>query len=972
MVEYSLYSLRDRIEGEVLLDDTSRKLFATDASVYREIPRGIVFPKNSKDIQFIVQFCYENQIPLITRGAGTSLAGQVVGNGLVMDISRHLTKIIEVNVEDKWVRVEPGVILDELNRFLKPHGLFFGPETSTSSRCTIGGMVGNNSCGSHSIIYKTTREHLLEASVILSNGSEATFKSLEGKELERKPTLPNHEGDIYRCLEEILKPKENRNSIQKEFPDPKLYRRNTGYALDSLANSKPFHPDGKEFNLCQLLAGSEGTLAIATALKLNLVSLPNPHVGLLCVHFESLEEAIRANLIALQHNPGAVELMDNKILAAARQNPEQERNSFFLKGNPNAILIIEFARKSEQEVTTDIQNLIQHFQKERMGYHFPVVIGVDVAKVWALRKSGLGVLSNIEGDGKPVTVIEDTAVSVEKLPEYICELKKILENNAMECVFHAHIGSGEIHLRPVLNLKEKSDRERFRKIATEIAHLVKKYNGSISGEHGDGRLRSEFIRIVIGEECYSFLEQVKKAFDPKGIFNPGKIVNPVAMDASLRYSEGQETKEISTFFDFSAQHGILRAIEKCNGSADCRRPNTQSGTMCPTYMATMDESASTRGRANLLREFLTHSTKENPFAHPELFSILDLCISCKACKSECPSNIDMARFKAEFLQHYHDAFGVSLRTRFFAHASLINKIMSVVPPVSNFFTQQRFFASIAKRILGVAKQRSLPKASPETLRQISRSVRKNLGGEKGTVYLFVDEFTNHTEVDTGVAALGLLLKLGYKVKNIRHPQSGRALISKGYLRKAEKIARKQVELFENRISECTPLIGVEPSAILSFRDEYPELLRGDWQQKARVLAKNCLLIDEFIVSEFAKGKISQNQFTENQKTIKLHTHCQQKALVTSKPTVQMLQIPRNYSVQEIRSGCCGMAGAFGYEKEHYELSMKIGELNLFPEIRATDKSIDVAANGTSCRQQILDGTGRKALHPVELLYRALK
>jgi FAD/FMN-containing dehydrogenase/Fe-S oxidoreductase len=972
MIEKYLHSLKEQIEGELLLDNTTKSIFATDASVYREIPLGVAFPKNTKDIQLVVKCCYEHNIPMITRGAGTSLAGQVVGNGLVMDISRHLTKILEVNVEEKWVRVEPGVVLDELNRFLKPHGLFFGPETSTASRCTMGGMVGNNSCGSHSIVYKTTREHLLEATVILSDGSEAVFRNLDTEDISVRLGFDTLEGEIYRRIHEILSVEANRKTICDEFPDSSIYRRNTGYALDSLANSKLYAADGLHFNLCALLAGSEGTLAVATELKLNLVDLPYANVGLLCAHFQSLEESFAANLIALQHNPSAVELMDNQILAAARKNTEQDRNSFFVKGDPKAILIIEFCRRTEDELMHDMQGLIQHFQNENMGYHFPVITGTDVAKVWSLRKSGLGVLSNIEGDGKPVTVIEDTAVSVEKLPAYMAEMRQILSQHNINCVFHAHVGSGEIHLRPVLNLKEKTDRERFRQIATEVAHLVKKYRGSISGEHGDGRLRSEFIKIVIGLKCYSFLEQIKEAFDPKGIFNPGKIVHPVDMDASLRYAEGQKTRDIPTFFDFSAQQGIVRAVEKCNGSADCRRPNTFSGTMCPTFMATMDESASTRARANVLREFLTNSTKENPFAHHELFKILDLCISCKACKLECPSNIDMAKFKAEFLQHYHDEFGVSVRSRFFAHISIINAIMSLIPPLANFFTQWRFFANPAKRFLGVAQQRNLPKVAPETLRQITRTVRKSIAGKKGTVYLFVDEFTNHTEVDTGVAALALLLKLGYKVKTIRHPQSGRALISKGYLRKAAKIAKKQVSIFEPLISYETPLIGIEPSAILSFRDEYPELLRGAWQQKARNLAKNCLLIEEFIIREFAKGNISQQLFTDKHKTIKLHTHCQQKALVTSKPTVEMLQIPLNYHVHEIRSGCCGMAGAFGYEKEHYELSMKIGELNLFPEIRATEASIIVAANGTSCRQQILDGTGRKALHPIEVLFRALK
>ncbi|MGI6478572.1 MAG: FAD-binding and (Fe-S)-binding domain-containing protein [Salinivirgaceae bacterium] len=966
-----LSKLGPLIDGELKLDSTTRLLYSTDASVYREIPAGVVFPKNANDIQKIVEFCHNHKFPIIARGAGTSLAGQVVGKGLIMDTSRYLTKILELNIEEKWVRVEPGVILDELNRYLKPYGLFFGPETSTSSRCTIGGMVGNNSCGSRSIVYKTTREHLLEAKVILSDGSSAVFKSIDKEEFEEKRGKNNLEGRIYQQLDEILQSEHNRNTIIAEYPDSSIYRRNNGYAIDLLAKSNLYFDGGDSFNLCKILSGSEGTLAIGTEFKLNLVDLPYSNVGLLCVHFDSLEEALQGNLIALQFSPSAVELMDYKILDAAKKNINQERNRFFIKGNPKAILIIELVRADNDKLQKDLSQLIEQFKSISMGYHYPIVTGNDVSRVWSLRKAGLGVLSNIEGDAKPVTVMEDTAVKVELLPEYIVEFQKLLDKHQADCVFYAHVGSGELHLRPVLNLKSKSDRVRFRKIATDIAHLVKKHRGSLSGEHGDGRLRSEFIKIMIGDVCYSFLEKIKGAFDPNNILNPGKIVYPVAMDECLRYAENQQTREIESYFDFSEQGGMLRAVEKCNGSADCRRVNTFSGNMCPTYMATLDEAASTRARANLLREFLTHSTKKNPFAHRELFEILDLCISCKACKTECPSNIDMAKFKSEFLQHYHDEYGISLRTRCFANIALLNKIMSFAPALSNFFTQNRLFSNPIKRIIGVAGKRNLPKVNSKTLRKSIKSMQAESKASKGTVYLFVDEFTNHTDVDTGIAAILLLLKLGYNVLTVKHPQSGRAYISKGYLRKATKIAKQQIDIFSTIVSGDIPLVGIEPSAILSFRDEYPQLLKGEMQRKAKAISENCLLIDEFIVREYKKGNIEQNLFTDEYKDLKLHTHCQQKAIAGSNATIEMLQIPKNYKVEIIRSGCCGMAGSFGYEKEHYNLSMKIGELDLFPAILQSDKTTIIAANGTSCRQQIYDGTGREALHPVEILYKAI-
>lgn len=971
MIEKQLAELQTKIEGEILTSNLSRMLYATDASVYREIPLGVAYPKSKADVQEIVKYCYHNTIPLIARGAGTSLAGQVVGRALIMDMSKYLTKIIELNVEERWICVQPGVVLDSLNEFVRPYGLFFGPETSTASRCNIGGMVGNNSCGSHSNLYKTTREHLLEAEVVLSDGSIVHFNSTDDLQLIEKCKLPTLEGRIYKTIVGILSSDKNREVIIAEFPDQTLYRRNTGYAIDSLALSKPFNETGKVFNLCDLLAGSEGTLAIATELKLNLVDLPPSHVGLVCVHFKSLDQALLANLGALEHNPGAIELLDLEIINAARRNPEQERNSFFIKESPEAILIIEFARESVELLQDAARQLVLDLENKGFGYHFPLVLGSDVNKVWALRKSGLGILTNIPGDAKPVTAVEDTAIKVNLLPQYISEFREILNARNLKSVFHAHVGSGEIHVRPVLNLKQAGDREKFRELGLTIAKLVKKYNGSLSGEHGDGRLRSEFLPIVIGEKNYGFLKEIKSVFDSKGILNPGKIVNPVPMDEMLRYQSNQTTRQIDTVFDFSAQLGILRAVEMCNGSADCRRLNNKSGTMCPSYMATLNETDSTRARANVLREYLTNSEKENPFAHADIREIMDLCLSCKACKSECPSNIDMAKFKSEFLYHYQKEFGVSLRTQFFANIAFLNKLMSLLPPVANFFTQSRVLSAPVKYFLKVASSRTLPAIASETLRQYLRTIPQTKLKNRRTLYLFVDEFTNHSETEVGMATIHLLLKLGYNVLTVKHPQSGRSLISKGFLKHAAKIAAKQINVFEPIITDQTPLVGIEPSAILSFRDEYPDLLRGDMKKRAYKLSNNCLLIDEFIVREYKAGHIKKEQFTQSELKIKLHTHCQQKAIATSKSTIEMLQLPQNYKVEEIKSGCCGMAGSFGYEAEHYNLSMKIGEMVLFPEVRNTSTLTPIAANGTSCRQQIFDGTGRKVLHPVQILHEAL-
>ncbi len=967
-----MIELTNQIEGEIYTDYRTRLLYATDASAYREVPKGVAVPKTKSDIKKIIEWAEKNGSSIIPRTAGTSLAGQVVGGGIVVDVSKYLTNIIELNTQEKWVKVEPGVILDELNMYLEPHGLFFGPETSTSSRCMMAGMVGNNSCGSHSIVYGTTRDHTLEIEAILSDGSEVVFKDISKEEFDKKCRLNTLEGKIYQQIRDELSKPEIQKNIRKEYPDPELYRRNTGYAVDLLLETEIF--GGKEiFNWVKLLAGSEGTLAFTTGIKLNLVETPPPVKGLVCAHFETLQDALKANLIALEHNPGAVELMDDIVLEATKDNISQNKNRFFLQGDPKAILIIEFAKQTVEEIREVAEKTEKAMRNAGLGYHFPLVLGADIPKVWALRKAGLGVLSNIPGDKKPVTVIEDTAVNVKLLPDYINDFQQVLDKNNMSCVFYAHVGSGEIHLRPVLDLKKSEDVERFHTIGKEIAKLVKKYNGSLSGEHGDGRLRGEFIPIMIGEENYALLKRIKKTWDPNNIFNPGKITDTPSMKESLRYEPDVPTHEIDTIFDFSREGGIVRATELCNGSGDCRKTVLSGGTMCPSYMASLDESSTTRARANILREFLTHSPKKNPFDHEEIYEILDLCLSCKACKSECPSSVDMAKLKAEFLQHYYDEHGIPLRTRAIAYINKINALGSITPGITNFFTQNKGTSKILKNVLGFAPDRSIPSLQKHTLRaEVKRFAKQVNEGSKGTVYLFVDEFTNFNDTTIGVKTLMLLNKLGYKVKTVKHAESGRTFLSKGLIRTARKMAERNIQRFADIISAETPLLGIEPSTILSFRDEYPELVRKELRESAKKIAPNALMFDEFLMREVEKGNISADDFTDKPVKIKLHGHCQQKAVASTKPTIGMLSLPKNFEVDEIPSGCCGMAGSFGYEKEHYELSMKVGELVLFPAVRKAEKTTIIAAPGTSCRHQIKDGTNREALHPIEILHDALK
>jgi FAD/FMN-containing dehydrogenase/Fe-S oxidoreductase len=976
-----LTKLTLRIDGDVFTDHSTCLMYATDASVYRELPMAVVRPRHEGDIRELVKFASENRIPLIPRGAGTSLAGQVVGNGLVVDISRYMNRILEFNRKDRWVRIQPGVVLDELNLFLQPHGLFFSPETSTSNRCMISGMVGNNSAGSHSLIYGTTRDHVISIRAVLSDSSIVEFKPLSEDDFNAKCTAGTFEGSLYKNIRELLSDGNNQKHIREEFPHPDVIRRNTGYALDSLLNTEPF--TGKRnknqipdpFNFCKILAGSEGTLAFMTEITLHLVPLPPPEKALICVHLNSVTEAVRANLIALEFKPDAIELMDKTILDCTSENITQRKNRFFIEGDPEAILIIEFARNTKEEILKIKEQIEEKLRNNNLGFSFPIIFGKDINKVWDLRKAGLGVLSNIPGDAKPVAFIEDASVNVKNLENYLKDLEEVFTELQLSSVYYAHISVGEIHIRPVLNLKDPKDVRKFRTLAEKNALLVRKYRGSLSGEHGDGRARSEFIPVVIGDHNYSLIKRIKSTWDPQGIFNPGKIVDPVPMDKSLRYSPGQVTAEPHTIFSFDEAGGILRMAEKCNGSGDCRKSALMGGTMCPSFMATRDENTTTRARANLLRELVGSSDKKNPFDQKELYRILDLCLSCKGCKSECPSNVDMAKMKAEFLQHYYDSNGIPLRTRAIAYISSIQKIGSFLPSLYNFIITNSFFSGIVKKVLGFTENRSIPKLNKVTF---SRWCRRNLERlnnnvikPNGTLYLFIDEFTNYNDAGIGIITVRLLNRLGYKILMSRHQISGRTFLSKGLLRSARKIAIRNINAFQDVVNENIPLVGIEPSAILTFRDEYPDLAGKSLRDEAVALGRNALVLDEFLMREMKAGKISKTLFTSEPKKILFHGHCQQKALISSESIKYVLSFPVNFSVEEIPSGCCGMAGSFGYEKEHFDLSQKVGELILFPAIRNASEDTIISAPGTSCRHQIKDGTGKEAYHPAEILYNSL-
>ncbi len=959
-----LQQLKAKIQGELFTDNLHKIIYATDASVYRMLPLAVCYPKLEKDIELLIQFAQKNKITLTARTAGTSLAGQCVSNGIIIDFSKYFTKIIDLDVKNKTVTVQPGVVRDVLNAYLKPFGLFFGPNTSTSNRCMIGGMVGNNSSGTTSIKYGVTRDKIIAVEGYLSDGTKTVFQNISEENFLLKTKGNNLESKIYQTINSLLSDKTIQNNIKKEFPKSSIHRKNTGYAIDSLLNFNLFGGNQNQINLAKLLCGSEGTLALSTEITLQLDNLPPKNSVMVVSHFTSVNESLKAVQIAMQHDLYLCELMDKTILDCTKNNTKQAANRFFIKGDPETVLMLELKDDSIKKANEKAKKLINDLQKNNFGYAHVTLQNDDCNKVIELRKAGLGLLGNMIGDKKAVACIEDTAVALTDLPNYIDEFSKLMQKFKQKAVYYAHAGAGELHLRPILNLKQKEDVVLFRKITTETAKLVKKCQGSFSGEHGDGIVRAEFIPLLIGKENYTVLSKIKKAFDKNNIFNKGKIINPYKMDSNLRFHKSKDTK-IETLYNFKDNISIKHLAEKCNGSGDCRKPNSIQSLMCPSYKATKNEKDTTRARANALREILSTNTKSNKFNSTVLKEVFDLCISCKGCSNECPSNVDVAILKSEFLYQFYKENKRPLRDILFVSNTKLLKFARIAPKLSNFILNTNLF----KATFNIAKERKLPSINKITFNKWLKK-QKPINTYKKEIYLFIDEFTNNYDVDLGMDTYNLLTRLGYKVNYVNNKESGRAQMSKGFLIDAQKKARKNIAIFSKIITNETPLIGIEPSAILSFRDEYLRLAKNI--DKAKNLAKNVFTIEEFIANEIKNGTITENQFHESEKSIKIHTHCHQKALSNQFATFLMLSIPKNYTVTILNTGCCGMAGSFGYEKEHYKISMQIGENSVFNKIRNSNKSDEIAVSGTSCRQQIEDGTAIKTKHPVKILLDALK
>lgn len=972
-------------------DSLHKIAYATDASVYREIPYGVAYPAKVADIQELMRMAKEKGVDLIPRAGGTSIAGQVVGSGIVADISKHWNKILEINSEERWARVQPGVVRDELNIALKPYGLFFSPETSTSNRCCIGGMFGNNSCGTHSLVYGSTRHHVIACKGVLTDGTVFDTEMAGNHQYrQQRPLLDS----ILTQLEGWAKDEATLTLLKKGYPDKDLQRRSCGYAIDEAVETVWENPG---LALCRLLAGSEGTLAFISEITVSLDVLPPKEIMVVCGHCDALEKSFEANLIALQHQPTAIELMDGEILKLSKGNVEQQKNRFFVEGDPAALLITELRAETREALDQQADALEQDLIRSGLVYQCTRVYGADVAKVWNLRKAGLGILGGMKGDAKPMGVIEDTAVAPKRLPAYMKDFREMIDRLGANVVYYGHISTGELHLRPIINLKSKEGRELFRKIAYETALLVKKHRGSISGEHGDGRLRGEFIPLLYGEECYELMRQVKQCWDPDGVLNRHKIVDTLPMDSMLRFEENQQYEierrigSDHTYYNWKAAfdecdapgatgarsqvHALMCSIEQCNGAGDCRKSNLIGGTMCPAFKVSGDELKTTRARANVIREILTRGGDEHLIKE-----VLDSCLACKGCRSECPSNVDMTRLRAELLQQYYDRHHTPLRSWLVARMAQIEQMGRRIRPLYNLMAIWKPSAAVIKHIVKFAPDRNIPQLSKKTMRQLvdKERLQVRVARPKKLVYLFADEFTNQQEAELGRTFASLLLRLGYRVVIPEHEESGRAAISKGCLKLAKKIACDNVAMMGILVTESHPLVGIEPSCILTFRDEYPDLVPEGWRKDAIELGKNSLLYDEFLLNEIREGRINADDFDATEMDIWLHGHCHQKALVGIDKTAEVLRtLLKGATVHVIPSGCCGMAGSFGYEKEHYKTSLEIGEMVLFPAVRKAvsqpmGKPTFVAAPGTSCRQQILDGTGIRAVHPIEILYKYIK
>ncbi len=934
-----------QIEGEVRFDQISRALYSTDASVYQIQPLGVVIPRNRNDIVRTVEICGRFRCPLTMRGGGTSQAGQAIGEGIQVDLSKCYNHVLEVNSDERWVRVEPGIVLDELNAQLAPLGLRFAPDISTASRATIGGMMANNSCGARSVLYGKTIDHVLEQTVLLSDASIVHFREMERREI---PTGQSLEAACYSTVLRLAS--EHAAEIERHYP--KVLRRVGGYNLDE------FRDSSKPINLAKIMVGSEGTLGVVLEAKLRLVPLPKAK-AVIVISFADLLEALSATPVILRHKPSAVEVMDKSILDNTRQNAVLDRiRTTFIGGDPEATLCVEFYADRKEDLPSRLKALEEDLRSQNLGFQYRTETETaGQARIWSLREAALGLSMAMKEEAKSIPFVEDTAVPPDKLSGFIGRFLAILRSHETTAGIYAHASVGCLHVRPVINMKTEQGVRTFETIAGEVAELVLEFGGALSGEHGDGLVRSPFMRRVFGDELYDAFREVKRTFDPLGIFNPGKIVDAPPLTANLRFGASYKAANPATWFDYSEYGGLAGAIEMCSGVGACRKK--LAGTMCPSYMATCEESDSTRGRANVLRLAISGRLDEAGLGDDGVYRVLDLCLECRACKSECPVGVDMARFKSEFLADYWLRHGTPSRAKALGNIHRLSIWGSRLAPLSNWMAGSALARWLNEKLLGLDSRRSLPPWKSVTFdKWLARNPRKPSGGR--AVTLFNDTFTNHYEPEIGIAALEILERAGSRVDVVRPGCCGRPLISQGLLAEARSHAAAVVESLFPIASRGDSILFCEPSCLSSVKEDAPSLLRGELQQKARVVATACRLFEEFAAQLDLPLRAGPSK-------ILLHGHCHQKSMDLLPATASLLARIPSTSIIDLDAGCCGMAGSFGYVKGHYDVSTTIANRRLLPAVKAMKPGELIVAPGTSCRRQVMDLSGVKPVHPAVLI-----
>lgn len=955
--------LRRHIQGEVRFDLTSRRLYSTDASIYQVEPLGVVIPRTVEDVVTTVQAAAEMHLPITARGGGTSLSGQSIGPGVILDCSKYLNQVLDYDAAARIVRVQPGVVLAQLNRRVAADGLQFGPDVATASRANLGGMIGNNSAGARSIVYGKTIDHVRRLGVVLADGSRTEFSRVSAAEWDRRGTARTLEGSIYRSVRALVHA--HAAEIQRRFP--RILRRVSGYNLDVLCAAFASDESSRHsVGLNDVIVGSEGTLAVVLEAELGLVARPRTQ-ALVIPHFDSLAAAMAGLSACLEFHPSAVELMDRTLLDLARENRSLRDSMTALEGRPAAVFMVELSGDNFTDVAERLDRLGRRL-REVAGVT-AVVTAVDPAlrdPLWNLRSAALPLLLGMPGDRKPVTFVEDTAVAPERLPEFIARFQEIMARHGTEGAFYGHASVGCVHIRPLLNLKEQADVRRMRQITAEVTDLVLSFGGALSGEHGDGLARSEWNRKMFGEEVYAAFQELKQAFDPHHLLNPGKIVDAPPMTENLRYAPGYAPPEPETVFNFDRQQGFVRAIEMCNGSGVCRRQ--QGGTMCPSFRATLDEKDSTRGRANILRLALAGDEKLQALRSRDVYEVLDLCLMCKACKSECPSNVDMAKLKSEFLNFYYEKRPRPLGELLTARVYRLNRLGLLAAPAVNWLQRRPWVRWLLEKTAGIDRRRSLPAFRVDEFRRwFRRHTPPPNAGRYGRVLLLDDCFTSLYEPQIGRGAVRVLERAGYTVELAGLTCCCRPMISKGLLGGSRELVQEQAPRLAKRLADDQPLLGLEPSCLLTLADEWPELVPGPETKRIAAAAQ---LADGWLARRVKDGR-SDLALRPRPEKVVLHGHCHQKALVGAGPTAAALRLVPQLKVETLDTGCCGMAGSFGYEKEHYDLSVAIAGLSLLPAL-AAEPDATVIAPGTSCRHQIKDLAGRRALHPMELLAAALE